>query len=111
MYGLPLAIDAALVAAGFKTAVRLKSRDAALVILWLFYGGTDPQEAAQKTIEAVEVLRLSRRAQEQFAALWLNLPAPVVPAALLGRLAVAAKRRLPEDSPNLPPTPSRSNVR
>ncbi len=34
------------------------------------------QEAAQKTIEAVEVLRLSRQAQEQLAALLLNPPAP-----------------------------------
>ncbi len=34
------------------------------------------QEAAQKTIETVEVLRLSRQAQEQFAALLLNPPAP-----------------------------------
>ena len=34
------------------------------------------QEAAQKTIEEVEVLRLSRQAQEQFAALLLNPPSP-----------------------------------
>src|SRR5215469_12686962 len=34
------------------------------------------QEAAQKTIAEIEVLRLSRQAQEQFAALLLNPPAP-----------------------------------
>jgi uncharacterized protein (DUF1778 family) len=38
------------------------------------------QEAAQKTVEAVEVLRLSRQAQEQLAALLMTPPAP--PAAL-----------------------------
>jgi len=34
------------------------------------------QEAAQKTIADVEVIRLSREAQEQFAALLLNPPPP-----------------------------------
>src|SRR5260370_9500641 len=34
------------------------------------------QEAAQKTVAEVEVIRLSRQAQEQFAALLLNPPAP-----------------------------------
>jgi len=34
------------------------------------------QEAAQKTIADVEVLRLSREAQETFAALLLNPPPP-----------------------------------
>jgi uncharacterized protein (DUF1778 family) len=34
------------------------------------------QEAAQKAIAEVELLRLSRAAQEQFAALLLNPPAP-----------------------------------
>lgn len=34
------------------------------------------QEAAQKTIEDIEVLRLSRQAQEQFANLLLNPPSP-----------------------------------
>jgi uncharacterized protein (DUF1778 family) len=34
------------------------------------------QEAAQKAIAEVELLRLSREAQEQFAALLLNPPAP-----------------------------------
>ncbi|HWZ32953.1 MAG TPA: DUF1778 domain-containing protein [Bryobacteraceae bacterium] len=35
------------------------------------------QEAAQKTILEIEVLRLSREAQEKFAALLLRPPAPV----------------------------------
>jgi uncharacterized protein (DUF1778 family) len=34
------------------------------------------QEAAQRTIAEIEVLRLSRQAQEQFANLLLNPPAP-----------------------------------
>jgi len=34
------------------------------------------QEAAQKTIADVEILRLSREAQEKFAALVLNPPRP-----------------------------------
>jgi len=34
------------------------------------------QEAAQRTIADIEVLRLSRQAQEQFANLLLNPPAP-----------------------------------
>jgi uncharacterized protein (DUF1778 family) len=34
------------------------------------------QEAAQKTITEIEVLRLSREAQEKFAALLLRPPAP-----------------------------------
>ncbi|MGA3040401.1 MAG: DUF1778 domain-containing protein [Bryobacteraceae bacterium] len=34
------------------------------------------QEAAQKTIAEVEVIRLSREAQEKFAALLLNPPRP-----------------------------------
>jgi uncharacterized protein (DUF1778 family) len=34
------------------------------------------QEAAQRAIAEVELLRLSREAQEQFAALLLNPPAP-----------------------------------
>jgi len=34
------------------------------------------REAAQKAIAEVELLRLSREAQEQFAALLLNPPAP-----------------------------------
>jgi uncharacterized protein (DUF1778 family) len=34
------------------------------------------QEAAQRTIADIEVLRLSRQAQEQFATLLLNPPAP-----------------------------------
>lgn len=34
------------------------------------------QEAAQKAIAEVELLRLSREAQERFAALLLNPPAP-----------------------------------
>ena len=34
------------------------------------------QEAAQRTIADIEVLRLSRQAQEQFAHLLLNPPAP-----------------------------------
>jgi uncharacterized protein (DUF1778 family) len=34
------------------------------------------QEAARKTVAEVEVIRLSREAQEQFAALLLDPPAP-----------------------------------
>lgn len=34
------------------------------------------QEAARKAVEDIEVLRLSRQAQEQFAALLINPPAP-----------------------------------
>jgi len=34
------------------------------------------QEAAQKTVAEVEVIRLSREAQEQFVALLLNPPPP-----------------------------------
>jgi uncharacterized protein (DUF1778 family) len=34
------------------------------------------QEAAQKTVTEIEVIRLSRKAQEQFAALLINPPAP-----------------------------------
>jgi len=34
------------------------------------------QKAAQKTIEEIEVIRLSREAQEKFAALLLNPPPP-----------------------------------
>ena len=34
------------------------------------------QEAARRTIADIEVLRLSRQAQEQFATLLLNPPAP-----------------------------------
>lgn len=34
------------------------------------------QEAAQKTIAEVEIIRLSREAQERFAMLLLNPPAP-----------------------------------
>ena len=34
------------------------------------------QEAAQKTVAEVEVIRLSREAQEKFAALLLHPPAP-----------------------------------
>jgi len=34
------------------------------------------QEAAQKTVTEIEVIRLSREAQEQFVALLLNPPAP-----------------------------------
>jgi uncharacterized protein (DUF1778 family) len=34
------------------------------------------QEAAQKTVSEVEVIRLSRAAQEQFAKLLINPPAP-----------------------------------
>lgn len=34
------------------------------------------QEAAQKTVAEVEVIRLSRNAQEQFVALLLNPPPP-----------------------------------
>jgi uncharacterized protein (DUF1778 family) len=34
------------------------------------------QEAALKTVAEVEIIRLSREAQEQFAALILNAPAP-----------------------------------
>jgi uncharacterized protein (DUF1778 family) len=34
------------------------------------------QEAAQKTITEVEIIRLSREAQEQFVALLLNPPEP-----------------------------------
>ena len=34
------------------------------------------QEAAQRTIAEIEVLRLSRQAQEQFATLLLDPPAP-----------------------------------
>jgi uncharacterized protein (DUF1778 family) len=45
------------------------------------------QEAAQKTVAEVEVIRLSRQAQEQFANLLLNPPKPK-PA-----LARALKRR------------------
>jgi len=36
------------------------------------------QEAAQKTIAEVEVIQLSRQAQERFAALLLNPPPPTV---------------------------------
>ena len=35
------------------------------------------QEAAQRTVAEVEVIRLSREAQEKFATLLLNPPAPV----------------------------------
>jgi uncharacterized protein (DUF1778 family) len=35
------------------------------------------QEAAQKTVAEVEVIRLSREAQEKFATLLLHPPAPV----------------------------------
>jgi uncharacterized protein (DUF1778 family) len=34
------------------------------------------QEAAEKTVTEIEVIRLSRRAQEKFAALLLRPPAP-----------------------------------
>jgi uncharacterized protein (DUF1778 family) len=34
------------------------------------------REAAQKTVAEIEVIRLSRQAQEQFAALLINPPAP-----------------------------------
>jgi uncharacterized protein (DUF1778 family) len=34
------------------------------------------QEAAQKTVTEIEVIRLSREAQEQFAVLLINPPAP-----------------------------------
>jgi uncharacterized protein (DUF1778 family) len=34
------------------------------------------QEAAQKTVTEIEVIRLSREAQEKFVALMLNPPAP-----------------------------------
>jgi uncharacterized protein (DUF1778 family) len=37
---------------------------------------TAAQEAAQKTIAEVEVIRLSREAQEKFAALLLHPPRP-----------------------------------
>lgn len=37
---------------------------------------TAAQEAAQKTVAEVEVIRLSRKAQEKFAALLINPPAP-----------------------------------
>jgi uncharacterized protein (DUF1778 family) len=42
------------------------------------------QEAAQKTVAEVEVIRLSREAQEQFVSMLLNPPPP--PAALLRAL-------------------------
>ena len=35
------------------------------------------QEAAQKAVTEIEIMRLSREAQEQFVALLLNPPEPV----------------------------------